>query len=344
MRETGSTSTGIDRQTEHTVRRRWRVGLAALVVALAACRPDQTRAQPECPDGSSRDGDRCVATIPIASTGGATPPSATPPIASVGPLTFDAGDGLHFATGAPLGVVLEYCRGLFVLVRPARADAATPENGEAAHAELRRAIAAGDPAVHRCVGEVRGFIPLARGKYVVIIGYDDELPSNHGKGKTFPYAAFGRLVDIDKLPVTVMVTGYSFGGSSHCPFAEFLGQAPDAPLVLLEHRAGLHLAGTDRVRFANVRVRGGRVALRIFEVEDEIAHLDRLALEIDGRPLLQESRGSLRPLDRIDGVSLDVPNGRELVLWFRAPWLADATADIDVVASGFYVPLAAPQP
>jgi hypothetical protein len=314
------------------------VGLTA--IDLISCTPAPPEIAVLCPAGSAFEGDRCVATAVIPSASASAAASSTrPPFRRVSPPPTPA-EPLAAAVDADgaalLGVTIMDCwHSLFVYVRRS-ADAPTTPDVVTDAAELRRAIARGDPAVHRCIGG-NGFIPLQRDEYRVIIGVNGDVgPSG------FPGTVFGQEVEVGARDARVYVTGYRFGGNTHCPFAAFVDQ-PSGPAaasrVLLDGRASAARAGTDRVRFHDVRIHQGRVAIRVYELDDELTHLDRLGLEIDGVALVAESEGSLQPLAHEDGRFVDIPNGRQLIASFRVPNLDDATVDVDVVASGYYLPI-----
>jgi hypothetical protein len=242
--------------------------------------------------------------------------------------------------GAPPGVCVRYCsEPLFVRIRPVSPATPAPSTRGAMARELADAIEHHATDVFACVDHDKdAFIPLARGDYAVIVG----MPSLDADSASFQATAFTRTISVRAKSELVMVDGYAFGGSTHCPFARFVDAASDAASdthVLLEWRASADRAGTDRVRFPGVPVRGGVVRLRVFEIEDDIAHLDRVVVERDGHALEAIDEGESRPLAHEDGVMVDVPNGRAIELAYRVPGVRDGAIDVEVVASGWYRPL-----
>jgi hypothetical protein len=127
-----------------------------------------------------------------------------------------------------------------------------------------------------------------------------------------------------------------------CPFVAFLDAARGAYLpafVVLAHRRGAERRGTDRVRVARVPVRGGRVTLRVSEVEREVSHLDQLVLEVGDRTLLPAAGGARSALAAIDGVGVELPPRTGIVVDYEVPQVRDGVVDVVVVAHGHYDPL-----
>ncbi len=123
-----------------------------------------------------------------------------------------------------------------------------------------------------------------------------------------------------------------------CPFVVPLDPETgrwDRAFVVLAYRNRRELRGTDRVPIS-LRVRHGRIRLRIVEAEREVSHLDQLVLDIQGRTVVP-ARGSA--LATADGVDVVLGRGTQVELDFEVPWLDDGVVDAVAVAHGHYEPL-----
>jgi hypothetical protein len=96
--------------------------------------------------------------------------------------------------------------------------------------------------------------------------------------------------------------------------------------------------GTDRIPVTGVPVKNGRIRLRVAEAEREVTHLDRLALEIDGKVVLPLP-GSRSALASADGVEVEMSRGHAIEVSFDVPGAADGAVDAVVIATGYYVPV-----
>ncbi len=113
-----------------------------------------------------------------------------------------------------------------------------------------------------------------------------------------------------------------------CPWIVFREDGFDRePFVVLANRRGVATRGTDEHRVAQIPVRGGRVILRVMEVEDETTHLEDLVLRVGGRDVRAESLA--RPLE--------IDRGKQVTLTFVVGG-DDRTVDATLVASGYYDP------
>jgi hypothetical protein len=312
--------------------RTW-IGLVVFVVACVPlllflfARRDGTPVSPApCPSESTLVGDACVATKGFDSGDASLAPAVT------------SWNDLAPADAGESGIRFRGCSsGMFTLIRPGGVPPLDPD----AHADLTRAIRAKDPAVRPCPGARDVWVALPSGPYSIIVGWGETPPPSYGPNKTFPYAAFRRDVEVGgRQPwAEVVINGYAFGGDTHCPFAEFVDSETGASgraRVLLDRRASRALAGTDRVVFAEVPVHRGRVLLRVFDVDDEVAYFDRLAVEQAGNTLREDEPGSLHALGAVDGAMLAIPRGREITLPYSVEGVREGTIDVVVIATGFY--------
>jgi len=141
--------------------------------------------------------------------------------------------------------------------------------------------------------------------------------------------------------------------------------------VVLKDRRSKGERGTDRVAVASVPVKDGKVKLRVVEAEHEVTHLDRLALEIEGKtvtpslggaaaspgvqsvtPSLGDgaTKGGMRgvragesvlgrsALGDDDGVEVEMARGKMIEVTYDVPGVADGVYSGAVVATGYYVP------
>ena len=156
--------------------------------------------------------------------------------------------------------------------------------------------------------------------------------------------------------VTIGATGASFTFSSadlvftwlciSCPWVRFEDAAGNvtASFVVLANRRARALAGTDRVAVAHVPVVEGRVRLRLLEREDEISHVDELALELRAKGgsalrLLPHRGGGRSALASQDGVTVELSRGTEVFVDYDVPAGSGDFVDLTVVAAGYYDPL-----
>jgi hypothetical protein len=114
-----------------------------------------------------------------------------------------------------------------------------------------------------------------------------------------------------------------------CPWIVFRGEGGRdlEPFVVLANRRSRDLRGTDRRRVEHVPVEGGRVALRVMEVENETTHLESLRLFVNGAAL-DATRPALRMGPRTQ-VAMD----------FVVPNVTNGFVDVEIEATGWYDPL-----
>jgi len=98
------------------------------------------------------------------------------------------------------------------------------------------------------------------------------------------------------------------------------------PFVVLANRRGVASTGTDEHR-VRAFVHGGRVVLRVIEIEHETTHLSDLALRVENRTVRAESLARALEIDRGKQVTLSFVVGGE-----------DREVDASVVATGYYDP------
>jgi len=112
-----------------------------------------------------------------------------------------------------------------------------------------------------------------------------------------------------------------------CPWIVFRSESGRdlQPFVVLANRRGITARGTDVHRVVHVPVTGGRVVLRVMEVEEEDTHLESLVVRVDGHALRAESHAAveLRPHTEVT-LTYDVPEG------------AAQLVDVEVEATGYY--------
>jgi hypothetical protein len=124
-----------------------------------------------------------------------------------------------------------------------------------------------------------------------------------------------------------------------CPWVVFSdGNGGDLePFVVLAHRRARGRRGTDVHLVERVPVSGGKIRLRVVEVEQEITHLDRLALRWGGHDLAPVGAGAA--LARDDGSEVTLPPRTEVGMTYAVPGVRDGFVDVEVVATGWYDPL-----
>jgi hypothetical protein len=318
------------------------------MLLVAACHRGQ-----RCPPGTRVEGDRCVATQAIAADPVASPlVDATPPLpvvpiepqppadvdwllkvprAAKPPFAAPSSWSAPLPPKTPPGVLAyHFGESAFFLIRPST-EIVSRKSGEEAGAELHRAVLAKERAIRRGNGSYTDFFPLAPGEYVLLATYynlSGDAPARAGK-------AWVRLFNVTTETIVYPLQQYEFGGTTHCPFASF----DDGPVkVLLEYRSHPSTSGTDRVRFARVPVRNGRIVLRVFEVDDDVAHFDQLMVTSQQCSVTREDPVSWRALDNVDGQYVDIPNGKQLLVPYRVSGIVDGSIDVEVVANGYYDP------
>lgn len=124
-----------------------------------------------------------------------------------------------------------------------------------------------------------------------------------------------------------------------CPWVALVDPttgAIDDAFVVLARRSGPDKRGTDRLR-KKVQVRGGKVSLRLIEVDRETSYVDELSLEIDGRRVPPTRGGRDSVLAAPDGTLLVLDKGREVRLDYDVG-LPDGQHEVTFVATGHYVP------
>lgn len=113
-----------------------------------------------------------------------------------------------------------------------------------------------------------------------------------------------------------------------CPWIVFRGSGRDLePFVVLANRRGRARRGTDVKLVPHVPVVGGRVTLRVAEIEREETHLESLVLRVGGRALARTSP------------PLRLGPGTQTTMSFAVPGVADGVVDVEVEATGYYDPL-----
>jgi hypothetical protein len=124
-----------------------------------------------------------------------------------------------------------------------------------------------------------------------------------------------------------------------CPWVALVdpltGLVDDA-FVVLARRSGPDKRGTDRLR-KKVVVRGGKVSLRLVEVDRETSYVDELSLEVHGRRVSPTRGGADSVLAAADGTLLVLDKGREVRLDYDVG-LSDGEHEVTFVATGHYVP------
>lgn len=133
-----------------------------------------------------------------------------------------------------------------------------------------------------------------------------------------------------------------------CPWVHFEGsaEASTPPFVMLARRASLGERGRD-TRTLRVPVLDGKVRLVLEEHEHEVTHLDAIEVSANGtrlRSVLPKGAplGARFALDADDGLEVLVERGARIVVEYRVPdevSVRDATLEITVAATGYYVPL-----
>lgn len=120
-----------------------------------------------------------------------------------------------------------------------------------------------------------------------------------------------------------------------CPWVVFRGEGGRdlEPFVVLANRAGRARRGTDSRRVSHVRVDGGRIVLRVMEIEDETTHLDALVLRVGDRELRPEMA-----LAKDDGVELRLDRGTQSTVTYAAAGMTNGFVDVEIVATGYYDP------
>ncbi|HSQ63051.1 MAG TPA: hypothetical protein VLM85_07535 [Polyangiaceae bacterium] len=123
-----------------------------------------------------------------------------------------------------------------------------------------------------------------------------------------------------------------------CPWVAFSdGHGHDLePFVVLANRNARARRGTDAHRVARVPVVDGLVSLRVIEIEQEVSHLDRLVLRVDGRELAPAPRSALA---RDDGVEVTLRPHTQVSVAYAVPGRSDGFVDVELSATGYYDPL-----
>jgi hypothetical protein len=139
-----------------------------------------------------------------------------------------------------------------------------------------------------------------------------------------------------------------------CPWVHFEGSdgVSTEPFVLLARRASREERGTDR-RTLRVPVVDGKVHVVVSEHEDEVTHLDALAVALDGvalSPVLADPRPmSHFALSADDGLEVVLAKGTRIAQSYLLPKGApveNGWVTVTVSATGHYVPTSglAPRP
>lgn len=128
-----------------------------------------------------------------------------------------------------------------------------------------------------------------------------------------------------------------------CPWVTFVG-SDTSPFVMLAWRDEREKRGRDRKLVRQVPVKDGRIAVRVSEREDEETHLDALLLVVkDARGdehVVMPMGGERSALSRDDGIEVRMSKGSEIAVQYDVGWLVhDGTVDVELVASGFYLPV-----
>jgi len=110
-----------------------------------------------------------------------------------------------------------------------------------------------------------------------------------------------------------------------CPWIVFRGERGRdlAPFVVLANRRGRGRRGRDVHVVPHVPVEGGRVALRVVEIEREETHLESLVLRVNGRELSRSPALRLGP-------------HTEATLSYDVPGVRGGFVDVEVEATGYY--------
>lgn len=127
-----------------------------------------------------------------------------------------------------------------------------------------------------------------------------------------------------------------------CPWLAFDG-SDTSPFVVLAFRDDEKKSGADRREARHVPVKQGRIVARVSEIEDEETHLDQLLIVIrdasGAAHVIAPLGGDHSALSRDDGVEVRMTKGSQIIVSYDVSRvLPDGSADVDVIASGYYVP------
>lgn len=127
-----------------------------------------------------------------------------------------------------------------------------------------------------------------------------------------------------------------------CPWLAFDGSLT-SPFVVLAFRDDENKRGSDRRAARHVPVKQGRIVARMSEIEDEQTHLDQLLLVVrdasGASHVIAPLGGDRSALSRDDGVDVRMTKGSQILVSYDvSAVLPDGYADVDVIASGYYLP------
>lgn len=108
---------------------------------------------------------------------------------------------------------------------------------------------------------------------------------------------------------------------------------------ILKDVVGAHNKTTTVYEIAHKAIKNGVLKIKIQEEKDEITHLDKIQIKINGKTYLPQERIAL--LTKSDGQYRKLKKGESLSLTFQLPSHLKANDKVLLESTGFYIPDAA---
>lgn len=177
------------------------------------------------------------------------------------------------------------------------------------------------------------------GTYTIIVyNPNAQYPDDGGDGVVIESIYLDNTTDLDYF---FAAEDFNAWNCLSCPYLYvFDGENYVKTTEILEDVVGIENQTTTRHEISSSNIINGQLKIQIHEEKDEITHIDKLNLVVDGQVYLPETINPeiAQKLNTQDGQDWEMTKGDSITLTFTIDQEIDENSEISLEAHGYYVP------